>query len=64
MVFEPVGWVCPPLFLASLLRRAPVLEGCPHSQTFPKEFKDDVVRVARSGKFTHDEVAHDFQISV
>ena len=31
---------------------------------FPKEFKDDVVRVARSGKFTHDEVAHDFQISV
>jgi len=31
---------------------------------FPKEFKDDVVRVARSGKFTHEEVAHDFQISV
>ena len=31
---------------------------------FPKEFRDDVVRVARSGKFTHDEVAHDFQISV
>ena len=30
---------------------------------FPKEFKDDVVRVARSGKFTHEEVAHDFQIS-
>ena len=30
---------------------------------FPKEFKDDVVRVARSGKFTHDEIAHDFQIS-
>ena len=29
----------------------------------PKEFKDDVVRVARSGKFTHEEVAHDFQIS-
>ena len=31
---------------------------------FPKEFKDDVVRVARSGKFTHEEIAHDFQISV
>ena len=31
---------------------------------FPKEFKDDVVRVARNGQFTHEEVAHDFQISV
>ena len=31
---------------------------------FPKEFRDDVVRVARSGKFTHDEVAHDFNISL
>jgi transposase len=31
---------------------------------FPKEFKDDVVRVARSGRFTHDEIAHDFQVSV
>lgn len=31
---------------------------------FPKEFRDDVVRVARSGKFTHEEIAHDFQISV
>ena len=30
---------------------------------FPKEFKDDVVRVARNGKFTHDEIAHDFNIS-
>ena len=30
---------------------------------FPKEFKDDVVRVARGGKFSHEEVAHDFQIS-
>ncbi len=33
------------------------------SKNFPKEFKDDVVRVARSGKFTLDEVAHDFNIS-
>ena len=31
---------------------------------FPKEFKDNVVRMARSGKFTYEEVAHDFQISV
>ena len=31
---------------------------------FPKEFRDDVVRVARSGNFTHEEIAHDFQISV
>jgi transposase len=31
---------------------------------FPKEFRDDVVRVARSDKFTHDEVAHDFNISL
>ena len=31
---------------------------------FPKEFRDDVIRVARSGKFTHEEVAHDFNISV
>ena len=23
---------------------------------FPQEFRDDVIRVARSGKFTHDEV--------
>ncbi len=30
---------------------------------FPKEFGEDVVRVARSGKFTHEEVVHDFQIS-
>ena len=30
---------------------------------FPKEFRDDVVRVARSGKFTHEEIAHDFQVS-
>jgi transposase len=30
---------------------------------FPKEFRDDVVWVARSGKFTHDEVAHDLNIS-
>lgn len=30
---------------------------------FPKEFKDDVVRVARSGRLTHEEVAHDFNIS-
>ena len=30
---------------------------------FPKEFKDDVVRVARSGTFAHEEIAHDFQIS-
>ncbi len=33
------------------------------AKRFPKEFKDDVVRVARDGKFTHDEVAHDFHIS-
>jgi transposase len=32
-------------------------------KVFPKEFKDDVVRVARSGRFTHEEVAHDFNIS-
>ena len=31
---------------------------------FPQEFRDDVIRVARSGKFTHEEVAHDFNISV
>ena len=31
---------------------------------FPKEFKDDVVRVAHSGKFTQEEIAHGFQISV
>jgi len=31
---------------------------------FPKEFKDDVVRVARSGKLTHEEIAHDFNISL
>ncbi len=31
---------------------------------FPKEFRDDVVRVARSGKFTHEEVALDFNISL
>jgi transposase len=31
---------------------------------FPKEFRDDVVRMARSGRFTHEEIAHDFQISV
>ena len=31
---------------------------------FPTEFKDDVGPVARSEKFIHDEVAHDFQISV
>jgi transposase len=31
---------------------------------FPKEFRDDVVRVARSGKFTHEEVAHDFHVSL
>ena len=30
---------------------------------FPKEFRDDVVRVARSGNFTHEEIAHDFQVS-
>ena len=30
---------------------------------FPKEFKNDVVRVARSGKLTHEEIAHDFNIS-
>lgn len=30
---------------------------------FPQEFKDDAVRVARSKKFTLDEIAHDFQIS-
>ena len=33
------------------------------AKRFPKEFKDDVVRVARDGKFTHDEVAHDCHIS-
>ena len=31
---------------------------------FSKEFKDDVVRVARSGRLTHEEVAHDFNISL
>ena len=31
---------------------------------FPKEFKDDVVRVVHSGKVTQEEIAHDFQISV
>ena len=31
---------------------------------FLKEFRDDVVRVARSCKFTHDEVIHDFNISL
>lgn len=31
---------------------------------FPKEFRDDVERVARSGKLTHEEVAHDFNISL
>lgn len=31
---------------------------------FPKEFKDDVVRVARSGKLTYEEVAHHFNISL
>jgi transposase len=31
---------------------------------FPREFRDDVVRVVRSGKFTHEEVAHDFHISL
>lgn len=31
---------------------------------FPREFKDDVVRVARSGKLTHEEIAHDFNISL
>ena len=30
---------------------------------FPKELKDDVVRVARSGRLTHEEIAHDFRIS-
>ena len=29
---------------------------------FPKEFRDDVVRVARSSKLTHEEIAHDFDI--
>lgn len=31
---------------------------------FPKEFKDDVVRVARSGRLSHEEVANDFNISL
>ena len=31
---------------------------------FPKEFRDDVVRVARSGEPTHQEIAHDFNISL
>ena len=31
---------------------------------FPKEFKDGVVRVARSGKLTHEAIAHDFNISL
>jgi transposase len=31
---------------------------------FPTEFRDDVVRVARRGKVTHDEVAHDVNISL
>jgi transposase len=31
---------------------------------FPKEFRDDVVRVARSGKLTHEEIAHNFNISL
>ena len=31
---------------------------------FPKEFRDDVVRVAHSGKFTHEEMVHDFNISL
>ena len=31
---------------------------------FPKEFRDDVVRVARSGKLTHEEIVHDFHISL
>ena len=29
----------------------------------PKEFKDDVVRVSRGGKFSHEEGAHDLQTS-
>ena len=29
-----------------------------------KEFKDDVVQVARGGRLTHEEVAHDFNISI
>ena len=41
--------------------RAGRMPRCPG--VFPKEFKDDVVRVTRSGKFTHEEVAHDFNIS-
>ena len=34
------------------------------SKRLPKEFKDDVVRVARSGRLTREEVAHDFNISL
>lgn len=46
----------PPLFLLSLLRGGSVLNGCWHAKSFPKEFRDDVVRVARRGRFTHEEV--------
>ena len=31
---------------------------------FSKEFKDDVVRVPRSVRLTHEEVDHDFNISL
>jgi len=34
------------------------------SKRFSREFGDDVVGVAPSGRFTHEEVAYDFDISL
>ena len=39
------------------------LEGCRHACTHPKEFRDDVVAVARKGEASIAQVAHDFGIS-
>ena len=36
----------------------------PIPKRFPKEFRDDVVRMARGDRFTHEEVAHDFNNSL
>ena len=36
----------------------------PMPKRFSTEFRDDVVRVARSGKLTHEEIAHNFNISL
>ena len=44
--------------------RAGRMSQYPRPKRFPKEFKDDVVQVVRSGRLTHEEVAHDFNISL